>query len=215
MEIMWHGYSCFTLKTKQGIAVIDPYSENIGLKLPSLKADILLISHDHEGHNNSKGVAGDPRVIDWPGEYEVRGLAITAEAVPYSGEGNKKKPGHGLFFTINVDGLKLCFLGDMGELSDDLIEGIGDVDILILPVGGHHTMDAKQAHVVIEELEPRAVIPMHYAIPGIKEELDGVEPFLKLVGATGAEAKEKFTISGRSQLQEDKTEFILLTPQTA
>lgn len=216
MEITWHGYSCFTIKTKEGVAVIDPYREEIGLKLPALKADTVLISHDHEGHNNVKGLSGEVRIIDWPGEYEVKGLAITAQTVPHGSEGNKKEPGQGLFFTIDADGMKICFLGDMGDKIDDaLIESIGDVDVLMLPVGGHNTMNAKQAHNVIEEIEPRAIIPMHYATPGLKTELDDVEGFLKLVGASGIEAKDKFSLSSRSQLQEDKTEIILLKPQTA
>ena len=148
MDIIWHGYSCFTIKAKRGTVVIDPYdSATVGLKLPAMKADAVLISHDHEGHNNAKAVAGTPKVISWPGEYEIAGIAITAHPVPYSEEGSAKKPGKGLMFTLDADGLKLCFMGDMGGQPDDaLIESIGDVDVLMIPVGGHHTMDAKQAH---------------------------------------------------------------------
>jgi len=216
MDITWHGYSCFTVKTKQGTIVIDPYDSSVtGLKLPALKSDILLVSHNHSGHNFVEGVAGEPKVLDWPGEYEVKGIAIVANKVPYTKEGNEKEKGEGMFFTILVDGLRLCFLGDMGEVDDALIEGIGDVDILMLPIGGHNTMNANQAHEVIEEIEPRAVIPMHYAIPGAKGELDELEPFLKLIGAATIEPKEKFTIGSRSDLKEDIMECIVLIPQTA
>jgi len=216
MDITWHGHSCFTIKTKRGTAVFDPYdAATVGLKLPPLKADLVLVSHNHEGHNNVKAVGGEPRVIDWPGEYEIKGIAVTASKVAYSEAEKGKKHGYGLIFTMEADGLKLCFLGDMGEAPDTaLVESIGDIDILFLPIGGHTVMDPKQAHLVIEELEPRAVIPMHYKVTGSKSGASELEPFLKLVGASAPEPREKFTIGGRSELKEDKMECILLSPQT-
>lgn len=214
MDIIWHGYSCFTLKTKNCTTVIDPYGTEIGLKLPQLKADVVLVSHDHEGHNNSKAVAGEPRLIDWPGEYEVKSMAITALSLPYEKEGSEEKKGEGLIFLMNIDGLRICFLGDIGDVPNDvLIESIGDVDILMLPVGGGNVLDAKKAHMVIEELEPRAVIPMHYATPGVKAQIDGAEPFLKAIGASTIEPKDKFTVSTHSELDGEKTICILLNPQ--
>jgi L-ascorbate metabolism protein UlaG (beta-lactamase superfamily) len=214
MDITWHGYSCFTIKTRLGTIVIDPYDPAVtGLKAPQLKADILLVSHNHAGHNFVAGVAGGPKVIDWPGEYEVKGIALVANKVQYSKEGTEKKKGEGMFFTIVADGLRLCFLGDMGGVDDALIESIGDVDLLFLPIGGHNTMDAKQAHEVIEEIEPRAVIPMHYAINGAKGELDPLDPFLKLIGAAAMEPKEKFTVGSRADLKDDKMECVVLEPQ--
>ncbi len=217
MDITWHGHSCFTVKTKRGTIVFDPYdTATTGLKLPSLKADLLLVSHNHEGHNNVKAVEGSPQIVDWPGEYEIKGIAVTASKVAYSEAEKGNKHGYGLIFTLDVDGLKLCFLGDMGEAPDTaLVESIGDVDILFLPIGGHTVMDPKQAHLVIEELEPRAVIPMHYKPDGGKTGANEIEPFLKLVGVIAPETREKFTISSRSELKEDKMECILLAPQTA
>ncbi len=216
MDITWHGYSCFTLKTKNCTVVLDPYSDAVGLKLPALKADIVLISKQEEEHNNVAAIKEPGQVIDWPGEYEVKGVAITAHTLPQTKEKKSTKGGASLYFLLEIDGINICFLGDLqGELSDELIEGIGDVDLLMLPIGGNGTMDAKQAHNVIEEIEPRAILPMHYAVPGVKATLDGVEVFLKQGGVTGIEAKEKFTINSRSELSEDKLNYILLTPQTA
>ncbi len=216
MEITWHGYSCFTLKTKNCTVVIDPYSASVGLKLPALKADVVLVSKQEEEHNNVAAIKEPGQIIDWPGEYEVKGVAITGHTLPPAKEKKSAKSGAALYFLLEIDGINICFLGDLqGELSDELIEGIGDVDLLMLPVGGNETMDAKQAHNVIEEIEPRAVLPMHYATPGVKASLDGVEVFLKQAGATGTETKEKFTISSRSELSEDKINYILLNPQTA
>jgi len=215
MDITWHGYSCFTIKTKQCTIVIDPYDTAVtGLKLPLLKADVVMVSNNHAGHNFTKAVTGEPQILDWPGEYEIKGAALIAKKVEYAKkEGNEKEKGEGMFFTIAVDGLRLCFLGDMGGVDDALIEGIGDVDVLFLPVGGHNTMNAKEAHEVIEELEPRVVVPMHYAIKGAKGELDELEPFLKLIGVVSIEPKDKFTVNSRAELKEDKMDCEVLTPQ--
>jgi L-ascorbate metabolism protein UlaG (beta-lactamase superfamily) len=216
MEIIWHGYSCFTLKTKRGTVVIDPYdSEVTGLKLPNLKADVVLVSNNYEGHNNVKAVQGDPKIIDWPGEYDIRGIAVSSHPIPLGAAGGEAKNRKGQFFTIEDDGIRVCFMGDIGGVPDEaLIESIGDIDILMIPVGGNTVTDAKMAHRVIEELEPRAVIPMHYAVPGSKGNLDGVEPFLKLVGGN-PQPRDKFVITGRSELKEDAMECIVLNPQTA
>lgn len=214
MDIIWHGHSCFTIKTKRGTVVFDPYdSDTAGLKVPPLKADIVLVSHNHPGHNNVKAVEGSPRVIDWPGEYEVKGIAVTASKVAYS-ETEKGKHDYGLIFSVEADGLRLCYLGDMGEVPDTaLVESIGDVDVLFLPIGGRTVMDPKQAHLVIEELEPRAVIPMHYRVEGGKAGASELEPFLKLVGAVNPVPMDKFSISARSELQEDKMACIILNQQ--
>jgi L-ascorbate metabolism protein UlaG (beta-lactamase superfamily) len=216
MDIIWHGYSCFTLKTKHCTAVFDPYNEDVGLKLPKIKADLVMVSHDHEGHNAIEKVGGEAKLIDWPGEYEVKGLAINAYQVPYTEEGTEKKPGKGLMFVVHAEDLKICFLGDMGTQPEAaLLEQIGDIDILMVPVGGNHVMDAKAAHLAIEEIEPRAVIPMHYATDGVKMKIDGIEPFLKVMGAANLTAKDKISVESRASLKEDGMEIILLNPQTA
>lgn len=210
MDILWHGYSCFTLKTRHGTVVIDPYHSETGLTLPSLTADAVLVSHHHPEHDNIQAVHGNPRILDWPGEYEVKGMAITAQALPYQ----NGKLGEGVLFLIDVDNIKICFLSDMsGKIGNDLIESIGDIDILMIPVGGQHTLSANQAHEIIEELEPRAVIPMHYSFEGMQGELDGIESFLKIIGASTQEGKEKYTVNERNDLHEEKMEVILLKPQ--
>lgn len=221
MEITWYGYSCFGIKTKNATIITDPYGEGLGIKLPSLKGDAVLISKNEIQHNNPKAVEGEPRVIDWPGEYEVKGAAIMAIDLCTAEGGpdviarecvTKNKPG--LIFTIDADNIRICFIGDMGkEVSDELIDNIGDVDILMIPVGGGDTLDAQKAQNVIEKIEPRAVIPMHYKIPGLKEELEEVDPFLKAVGAADEKAQEKLVIKSKADFPEDKMVFAVLQPK--
>jgi L-ascorbate metabolism protein UlaG (beta-lactamase superfamily) len=205
MEITWHGYSCFTIKSKGTTTVVNPYKSDLGLKLPELKGDIAIVTNAVEEYNNLEAVNGEPHIIDWPGEYEIGGVAITALKEP-DGKGN--------IFTLIGDNLKVCMIENVGkDLNDEFIDKIGDVDILLVAVGGNNVMKAEIAHKVIEEIEPRAVIPMHYAVKGAKAELDGLEPFWKLVGVTDAQPQETFILQSRSSLQEDKTEYVLLNPQ--
>ncbi|HLG25418.1 MAG TPA: MBL fold metallo-hydrolase [Candidatus Gracilibacteria bacterium] len=205
MEIVWHGYSCLTVKSKGATTVIDPYTDGKGIKLPSLKGDIVIVSGNYEGHDNIKAVSGEPTVVDWPGEYEMKGVAVMAQQIP----GSK-----GMLFTLIADNMKLCFIGNMSaEITEEMVEAIGDVDILLLPVGGGETADAKTAHNLVEEIEPRAILAIHYAVDGSKAKLDGPEAFLKLVGATSTEPKDKLSIQSRNELKQDATEVILLKPQ--
>ncbi len=216
MEIIWHGHSCFTLKGNAAKAVTDPYAE-IGLTLPKLDASIVTVSHEHEDHNNSEAIEGDPIVFDWPGEYEAGGVMITgieAFHYPKSEEDTKAaERGKVVIFHIEIDDIKICHLGDLGhKLTPEMVEAVGDVDVLLIPVGGNFTIDHKTAHEVVEQIDPRIVIPMHYKIDGLKLDIQGVEPFLKEVGAQN-NPQEKLEIKGRSQLPEDTTEFVVLGAQ--
>lgn len=219
MEIIWHGQSCFTLKGDRITVVTDPYGE-IGLKLPKLKADIVTVSHDHADHNNTAAVEGEPHIFDWPGEYEAGGVMLVGlEAFHFkkSEEADEKAVARGktIIFHIDLDDLRICHLGDLGhKLTDEMVETIGDVDILLIPVGGGSTIDHKTAHQVIEQIDPRIVIPMHYKIDGLKveTELQDVEPFLKEVGAHN-EGLDKLEIKGRASLPEETTSFVVLEPR--
>lgn len=207
MDIIWHGYTCLEIKTKQAVAIINPYKEGNGLKLPALKANIAIITANEEGNDNLKAVTGDVNKIDWPGEYEIKELAVTARKSPVNGS---------LFLTLVGENIKVCYMENMGkELNDELLETIGDVDVLIISVGGDKGMDAQSAHKIIEEIEPRCVIPMNYAVEGSTKELANLEGFLKIAGTNPPEPIEKFSVSGKGQFREDAMDIIILKPITA
>lgn len=201
MEILWHGQTCFTLKGSCATLVTDPYG-GIGLKLPKLKADLVTVSQQAPEFNEVSAVEGTPKVFDWPGEYEASGvLAMAIEA------------GEKLIFHIEMDAIRLAHLGTLDtKLTESMIEQLGDVDILLIPVGGAGALDAKMAHEVIEQIEPRVVIPMHYQIEGLTEKVAGVAPFLKEIGGH-MEPQDKFVIKGRGSLPEETTQFVVLNPQ--
>jgi L-ascorbate metabolism protein UlaG (beta-lactamase superfamily) len=212
MEIIWHGHSCFTIKTKQGTAVINPYSSEIGLKLPSLKANVVLTSGNTPEYNNIQAIAGEPRHIDWPGEYEVSGIAITVQELQANPETSKSSE-KTTFFMLDAEGLKICYLSDLKvPLNEEMLDSIGEVDVFIVPINGEK--DAyKKAHTTIEELEPRVVIPMHYKTPGLKLDIEGLDNFAKQAGLNDIQPKEKLVLSAKSDLPQDKTDIVILEAQ--
>lgn len=215
MHIVWHGQSCFQIivspsKGEQVKIVIDPFSEDIGLKLPKLEAEILLVSHSHRDHNNIKAVAGLPFLIDGPGEYEIKKIFIQGIS-GFHDDAEGKQKGQNTIYTLETEEMKLCHLGDLGqkELSQEQLEKIGDLDILLIPVGGVYTIDAKGAAKIISQIEPRIVIPMHYYIPKLNVKLDRIDEFLRVMGKKSVPAQPKFLIK-KKDLTPEETKIIIL-----
>ena len=200
MQIIWRGQSFFQIITAQAkdapvSLAIDPFSEDLGLRVPSVSADILLITHDHDDHNNIKAVQGSPFVIDGPGEYEIKDVSI--QGIPaFHDKSFGKERGRVTIYTIVAENIRLCHLADFGqkELFPEQIEDIGEVDILLIPVGGNYTIDSQAASEIISRLEPKIVIPMHYQLPKLKVKLDGLDKFLKVMGEKASEPLPKLTI---------------------
>lgn len=209
MHIFWHGQSCFQIiasqqKGEQVKIVIDPFSEEAGLRLPKLEADILLVTHDHYDHNNIKAVGQDPFLIAGPGEYERKEIFI--HGIPsYHDDQKGKERGQNTIYIIEAEEMRLCHMGDFGEteLSPEQLEAIGDIDILMVPVGGTFTIDAKGAAKVIAQIEPRIAIPMHYQLPGLKIKIDGLDKFLKEMGQKTAAPEPKLLIKKKDLPQEE------------
>ena len=217
MNILWHGQACFEItatlaKNSQVKIVIDPYSEEIGLKLPKLAADIALATHSHYDHNNVRGVGGSPFIIDGPGEYEVKGVFIQG-VHSWHDEKEGQERGSNTIYTIDVEEIRLCHLGDLGqsELSSEQLEKIGEVDILLMPVGGVYTIDAKVALKIMSQIEPKITIPMHYALPKLKVKIDGVDKFLKTIGVKAVEPLPKLSLK-KKDLSEGTAKVVLLKP---
>ena len=217
MQISFKGQACFQIiatkgKQEQVKIVIDPYDETIGLKLPTLEADILLMTHDHPDHNNRKEIKGAPFIIANPGEYDVKGVFVQG-IFSFHDEDEGKERGANTIYVFEAEGMKICHMGDFGqkELSAEQLEAIGDVDILLLPVGGTYTIDAKGASNIIGQLEPKIAIPMHYALPKVKAKLAGVDEFLKIMGAKGVVPQEKLMVKVKD-LSQEETQIVVLTP---
>lgn len=217
MNIIWHGQSCFSIKSKDKIIVIDPFAKKIGLPQPKLKADILLISHDHSDHNDAsivkKAHHDELKIINEPGEYEFGGVYLQAIPASHDDQGGKER-GETLMFTLRSEDMVVAHLGDLGqtELSEDQLEELNGVDILLVPVGGNYTIDGHQAAKIISQIDPRIVIPMHYSIPGLAVKLADASVFLAEEGAKGIEPQDELKID-KKNLPAEEREAVVLKPK--
>jgi len=208
MDITWYGHSCFRLSDRGVVIVTDPPSDELGYQRPRIRANVVTISHEHPGHNNRIGFRGGPRFFDGPGEYEVGGVFITGIATYHDGRRGASR-GRNTVFVFDFGGLTVCHLGDLGHvLSQSQAEALSEVDVLLIPVGGLHTLDATKAAEVISLVEPRIVIPMHYKTPREKARLHKVDRFLKEMGLTPSPPQPELRVT-KSSLP-DQTEVVLL-----
>jgi len=216
MNITWLGQSCFKIEEKltgnNVVIVTDPYTKEVGFKLPKTRADIVTVSHDHFDHNNYADVLGvdedRPMLFDRPGEYERKGIFINGIG-SYHDKKEGAERGKSIMFKFDIGGINVLHLGDLGtKLSDAQLSKIENVDILLIPVGGKYTIDAAEAAEVIRQVDPRIVIPMHYKIPGLSVDIDKIDKFEKEFGAK-AEKMAKLKIA-KKDLPVDETKLVIL-----
>lgn len=197
MDITYFGHSSFRLKGKSATVVTDPYDERVGRFPKDTEANIVTISHDHEDHNQIDKVKGSPFVIRGPGEYEVSGVSVIGIHSFHDNESGASR-GTNTIYVIEMDGLRVCHLGDLGhKLTNEQLEEMGPIDIVMVPVGGVYTIDAKTAVEVTKQADPRVVIPMHYQATEtrLSEELGKVDEFLKEMGVTQPVLQAKYSIT--------------------
>ncbi|MDP2659623.1 MAG: MBL fold metallo-hydrolase [Dehalococcoidia bacterium] len=208
MEITWLGHSCFRLKGKGATLLTDPFDASTGYVLGRPTADVVTVSVDLPDHNQVGDVAGEPTVIDGPGEYEVAGVLITGISSPAAGA----PPGRNTVYVMEMDDLRLCHLGDLARVpKNDLVEAVGAVDVLMVPVGGHDTMDASQALETISFLQPKVVIPMHYRTSLFGPDLEPLDRFLREMGVKEPVLQNKLNVT-RAGLPET-TQVIVMEPK--
>lgn len=216
MDITWYGLSCFRIREGGVTVVCDPYDRSVGPALAKVRADIVTVSHDRAGHNAIERVSGEPKVLSGPGEYEVKNVFITG-LTTYHRRTDGRPPERNVAFFFEFGDLTIGHMGDIGEVpTQSEIEelNIGEVDVLMVPVGGGDTLDPARAVELVGLLEPRIVIPMHYRhdglTPDLAAQLEGVEKFLKEFGATAIDPVDTLKIT-QSNLPEE-TQIMLLTP---
>ena len=211
MEIDWFGHACFRLRGREGTVITDPYKKEIGLSFPRPRGDIVTISHDHPGHSYADGVKGDPRVLNGPGEYEIKNIFVTGIPTAHDKKGGKDR-GPNTVYTIDMDGLTICHLGDLGHVpTQPQAEAFGNVSILLVPVGGVSTIGGAEAAEIISLLEPQVVIPMHFALPDLAFKLESSAKFFKEMGLKAPEAVHSFKVTKDSLPKE--TQVVLLEPK--
>lgn len=210
MDITWYGHSCFRITERNRVTVVtDPYSDHIGLPPLKLKGDIVTVSHDEPGHSNVQAVKGDPHVLGGAGEYEIGDVFITGMAMHYIGEETTR---YNVTYLINYDNLTVLHLGDLAHIpAQSTTEALGEVNVLLIPVGGGNGLRASQAAEVVALIEPHYIVPMHYALPGLNLELETVDRFLKVMGVS--KVLEEDTLKITSSSLPEQPQVIVLRPQ--
>ncbi len=195
MDINWLGHSCFRIKGSQAVIITDPYPPDLGYSLGKPTARIVTVSHQHPSHSYAQGIGGEPKLVTGPGEYEVSGVLIIGIATFHDAEGGRKR-GKNTAYLMEVDGISICHLGDLGHvLTAEQVEEIDDVDVLLLSVGGVSTINATVAAEVVRQIEPKVVVPMHYKTPVLSRELEPVEDFLKEMGIEQINSQPKLSLT--------------------
>lgn len=181
MKIEYFGHSCFRLISNKGTCVVtDPYTK-VGYELPNeIFTDLVTVSHAHFDHNYVCGLRGARVVIDGADEYQYDDIKISGFVTDHDEKGGTLR-GKNVVFTIEMDGLRICHLGDLGEpCSKGFLEKIGEIDVLLIPVGGTYTIDALGAKEYVDKIQPKIVIPMHYKPMDGTLDITDEKPFLGL-----------------------------------
>lgn len=215
MIITYVGHSCFKIQSKSGADGItlttDPFDKSVGFKVPNFESDIVTVSHNHHDHNNVAALRGNPFVVDTAGEYDVKGVLIQGVDSFHDGKKGEDR-GVNVMYRIEMDDISVAHLGDLGTTLDDKqLEVLSGVDILMIPVGGNFTIDAKKAVEVISQIEPRVIIPMHYKVGPSTVEVDSLDKFIREMGLKPIE-EIKYKISKKDLPQED-VQLIVLSVQ--
>ncbi|MCL6476999.1 MAG: MBL fold metallo-hydrolase [Peptococcaceae bacterium] len=180
MKIQWLGHACFSISLQDGRTIItDPFDQSVGYPQPNLPADIVTVSHQHFDHNAVKTIPGNPAVVHKEGRHSFGEINITGIPSFHDSSGGSER-GKNLIFVIEAEGLRICHLGDLGHILDDgQTVQIGNVDILMVPVGGFYTIGPDDAAKVVDQIRPRLVLPMHYKTRYLDFPIVGAEEFLK------------------------------------
>jgi len=214
MKIKYLAHASFLITSQDNTRIItDPYTVGQGIKYGAIKekADIVTVTHSHGDHSNSKSIPGDPVIVQETGSRTVKGIKIKGIPV-FHDEAQGSKRGKNIVFCFEIDGLNLCHAGDLGhQLSPSQLAELGAVDILLIPVGGFFTIDAREASEVVKSINPRVVIPMHYKTSKADYPIAPVDDFLK--------DKKNVKRSSASEMEFTKanlpkgTEIVVLSPE--
>ena len=208
MEIVWLGHSCFRIRGKEATIVTDPFDRTLGYPVKKLTANIVTVSHPHPQHSFLEDVAGSPKVISRPGEYEIANVFINGIATFHDADGGEHR-GKNTVYLVQIEEVSICHLGDLGHVpTAEQIEQMSDTDILMVPVGGGATIGAAAAVEIISLLQPKLVIPMHFKTEVVKMDLEPLEHFLKEMGLKEVVTQPKLNVS-KSGLPLDTSVVVL------
>ena len=194
MDLVWLGHSSFRLHSEGMVVVTDPFPESLGLRMDGRPAAVVTVSNTHPNHSAAETVTGGPRVFCAPGEYEYNGVMVRGVMTPLS-EGVPHEQ-RNVAYTIELDEISVCHLGDLSRpLTTRQLDDLKPVDVVLIPAGGHCTVSMDHALQVVQDLDPKIVVPMHFGHGQEGVSLDGVEPFLRRMGVDEAQPQPRLVVS--------------------
>ncbi|HHW13818.1 MAG TPA: MBL fold metallo-hydrolase [Firmicutes bacterium] len=203
MEIQWYGHSCFRLVDRNGFAIVtDPFDDSVGYPRPTASASLVTLSHDHYDHNRYQLIGGAPKVVNRPGTVapgelppgvSLRGVAAFHDEV----RGRRRGPN--TIFLFELDGVRVAHLGDLGhQLTPEQLAALTPLDVLLVPVGGTYTIDARGAYDLCQAVNPKIAIPMHYKTDVCRVDVAPVEPFLRLCPQVERPGTSRLTLTAEA-----------------
>ncbi len=193
-EFRWFGHNCFRIRAREATILTDPVGRKTGYAMSRQTADLVTISHDHPGHANLNAVKPEYQTITGPGEYEMHDVFVTGIRT-YHDEAKGAERGYNTIYLIEVEGLVICHLGDLGHtLSEEQAEAMAKVDVLLIPAGGGPVLNPTRAAELVAQIEPRLVIPMQFATAAGDKDREDVAGFCRHLGLAVPAAEEKLTL---------------------
>lgn len=206
MHIQFLGLSSFKFTTKDAVVITDPYGKDSGLAQPRGNADIVILAEkENPLYSGFSSLSGEPFMIDSPGEYDVKGVTVTGTPL-------KQSNGYVTIYLIESEDIKILNLTHIKEfnIKEDELEDLGEIDVLIIPVGGESVIDASRAAKIVNQIEAKVVIPSHYADKDLNLKLDGIEHFTKEMGGK-TETLDKIILKKKDLATSEETKVIILT----
>ena len=212
MKIEWMGHSSFIITVDSGKKICtDPYQSGsydgaVGYAPIKERVDIVTVSHDHADHSGTGELLGNFEVVKTVGEFKIEGINIEGVST-YHDRLRGDERGDNIVFKICTGTMKIAHLGDLGHLmGESEMEKLGRIDILMIPIGGHFTIDGQDAWDIIGHIKPKIVIPMHYKTEKLGFPIAGVGEFLS--GTDNVQHVDDLELS-RADLPQDTTVYVL------
>lgn len=211
-EFRWLGHNCFRIRAREASVLTDPVDRSTGYAAAKQTVDVVTISHEHQGHTNLGLIKSEYQVVRGPGEYEMHDIFITGIRTYHDAEKGKIR-GHNTVYLLEVEGMRICHLGDLGHpLTEEHTEALSNVDVLLVPAGGGDVLSPAVAAEVVATLEPKLVIPMQYRTEIGDTGLGPVDEFCKHLGIPVPEAEDKLTL--RSSELSEVMRLVVLRPES-
>jgi L-ascorbate metabolism protein UlaG (beta-lactamase superfamily) len=217
MEITYFGLNSIRLRGREATVLIDPYEPKLGLAPVRLNVQVVILTHEDPTHFSMQGLGSDYHLVSGAGEFEIKGVAMHGIQTFHDARHGAER-GKNFVYVLDIDDLRVCHLGHLGHpLDEGQLDAIGSkIDVLCVPVGGGSHIGSAQATEIVNQIEPKLVVPISYKLPGLTllaQDLEPVDKFAKEMGATDLTPQPKLQLSLSPSAEE--TKLVILEPRGA